>query len=625
MGARDIMWLIGGPQGGGINVAAETMAHACLADGIRVFADIEYHSNIIGEHSYYRIRCSDRDRNSLLDQIDIVVSLDDETLFGDIHQEFPTFYGHLRELSPAGAAVYDAKLQVDLVEIGRTDIKLYAVPYQDLLKEVLTEFGRESQLTRLKVMSNTIAVGASMAVIGGSIDRLTDVIRSQFTGRRAHLAEMNVRAVTLAHNYVRDNFPDDFDYKIAPLRRELENGARPVLLRAMHSAAMGKLKAGLGLQTYYPISPATDESNYLETNQREYDLAVLQAEDEVAAINMAVGAAHAGVRAGTSTSGPGFSLMAEGMGFASMTEAPGLVVHLWQRGGPSTGLPTRQEHADLKIALQPGHGEFPHIVVAPGDVQETFFDSYEAFNWADRYQMPVVVLVDKHLSTAHVTLDNLDQNLPPIDRGCLYSPDGHQDNGESPHDYLRYAPTETGVSPRSIPGQEGGIFWTTSDEHDPRGHISEGAANRISMMEKRMGKLDLAAGEIELGRKLALHGPEDADITLISWGSTKGAILDVMEAMAPEVSLNFLQIRLLRPFPAKEVSEVLGAANRVILVENNYEGQLGKLVAAETGIQIPVQILKYDGRSFSQNELSEALTVAFGREHGRVHVSHLLA
>ena len=265
------------------------------------------------------------------------------------------------------------------------------------------------------------------------------------------------------------------------------------------------------------------------------------------------------------------------------------------------------------------------MVVAPGDVQETFFDSYEAFNWADRYQMPVVVLVDKHLSTAHITLDDLDQDLPPIDRGPLYSTDGHQHNGGSPHDYLRYAHTETGVSPRSIPGQEGGIFWTTSDEHDPRGHITEGAANRIAMMEKRMGKLDLAAGEIELDHKLKLHGPENADFTLVSWGSTKGAILDVMEELAPEVSINFLQLRLLRPFPAKEVAEILGTANRVILVENNYEGQLGKLVAAEAGIKIPVQVLKYDGRAFSQNELSEALTIAFEREQGRVHVSHLLA
>ena len=625
MGARDIMWLIGGPQGGGINVAAETMARACLADGIRVFADIEYHSNIMGEHSYYRIRFSERDRHSLLDQIDIVVALDDETLFGDVHHEFPGFSGHLRELSPGGAAVYDAKDRVDPAEIDRTDIKLYPVPYQDLLKDVLTEFGRENLLTRLKVMSNTIAVGASMAVVGGSIDRLTDVIHSQFTGRRAHLAEMNVRALSAGFRYIQDNFADDFEYKITPLRRGLKNGTGPILMRAMQSAAMGKLKAGLGLQTYYPISPATDESNYLDSNQREFDLAVLQAEDEVAAINMAVGAAHAGIRAGTSTSGPGFSLMAEGLGFASITEAPGLVVHLWQRGGPSTGLPTRQEHADLKIALQPGHGEFPLMVVAPGDVQETFFDSYEAFNWADRYQMPVVVLVDKHLSTAHITLDDLDQDLPPIDRGPLYSTDGHQHNGGSPHDYLRYAHTETGVSPRSIPGQEGGIFWTTSDEHDPRGHITEGAANRIAMMEKRMGKLDLAAGEIELDLKLKLHGPENADFTLVSWGSTKGAILDVMEELAPEVSINFLQLRLLRPFPAKEVAEILGAANRVILVENNYEGQLGKLVAAETGIKIPVQVLKYDGRAFSQNELSEALTIAFEREQGRVHVSHLLA
>ncbi len=624
------MWLIGGPQGGGINVAAETFARACLRDGVRVFANIEYHSNIMGEHSYYRVRLSGDDRRSLLDKVDVLVALDDETLFGDLHAEFPGFYGHLKEMSKAGAVVYDAKTQIDPEKIGRPDLRLCPVPYQALLKTALAEFGREDQLSRLKVMANTIAVGASMALLDGSIDKLADVIRAQFTGRRANVAEMNVRAAAAGYQYVRDHFADGFQYKITPFRRKLKKGKGPLLIRAMHSAAMGKLKAGLAFQSYYPISPATDENVYLETHQRDYDLVVIQTEDEISAINMAVGAAHAGVRAATSTSGPGFSLMVEGIGFAAMTEAPGPVVHLWQRGGPSTGLPTRQEQADLSFALQPGHGELPHIVVAPGDVQETFEDSYEAFNWADRYQTPVIVLVDKYLSTAYATLDNLDQRLPPIDRGPRYSPNGHNANGKpadhpSLKDYLRYAATETGVSPRSIPGEEGGIFWTTSDEHDPRGHITEGAENRIRMMEKRMGKLEVAAREIKASRKLKLHGPADADVTLVGWGSTKGSILDAMVALAPKFSMNYLQVRLLRPFPSKEVAKILDKAKRVILVENNYEGQLGKLIAAETGIKIPTQIVKYDGRPFSQDELVEALNKALGRKSGRIQVSHLSA
>jgi 2-oxoglutarate ferredoxin oxidoreductase subunit alpha len=348
---------------------------------------------------------------------------------------------------------------------------------------------------------------------------------------------------------------------------------------------------------------------------------VVQTEDEISAINMAVGAAHAGVRASTSTSGPGLSLMVEGLGFAAMTEAPGPVVFLWQRGGPSTGLPTRQEQADLRFALQPSHGEFPHMVVAPGDVEEIVADSYEAFNWADRYQLPVVVLVDKTLASTYTTVDDLGlDRLPPIDRGARFAAD------DAGRDYLRYALTGTGVSPRATPGQEGGIFWSTTDEHDPRGHITEEAGNRVAMMEKRMRKLELAAREIPAGRKIAVHGPRDADLTMVGWGSTKGPVLDAMRVLAQEgVTANFLQVRLLRPFPAEEVAEVLGRARRAVLVENNYSGQLGNLIREQTGIDIPRRVLKYDGRPFSQEELLDGLRAALRGDGARVAVSHASA
>src|SRR5437764_4929060 len=239
-------------------------------------------------------------------------------------------------------------------------------------------------------------------------------------------------------------------------------GNRPMLVRGMHAAAFGKLKAGLSIQTYYPISPATDESVYLEGLQRNQNLLVVQAEDEIACIQMAVGAANAGARAATSTSGPGFALMVEGIGYAAITEVGGPVVFLWQRGGPSTGLPTRQDQGDLRFALHPAQGDFPHIVVAPGDLQEIFDDSFESFNWADRYQVPVVVLVDKYLSTQHATIDDLHMEALKIDRGPRFAGNGHQ-NGDAGDGYLRFQLTESGVSPRAFPGAEGGIFCSTSD------------------------------------------------------------------------------------------------------------------------------------------------------------------
>ena len=629
MSGQDLNWLIGGPQGSGINLSAETFAKACTRAGYRVFASIEYHSNIMGEHSYERVRISTEDRGSALDAVHVLVALDAETLVGPHHGEFPEHRGHLHELVPGGGAVYDAAIKLDVAQLERDDVRLYAVPFDELLRQTLREFGREDQAARLRVMTNTIAVGASLALMGFATDCFVEVIQEGFKGRRAALGEMNGRAVELGAEFMRQHFPEPFAFTLP----KVEPPARtPMLIRGMHAAAIAKLQAGLTFQAYYPISPATDENVYLESQQRNYDLLVVQTEDEISAINMAVGAAHVGARASTSTSGPGLALMVEGLGFAAMTEAPGPVLILWQRGGPSTGLPTRQEQADLRFALQPGQGEFPSIVIAPGDVPQTAEDCFEAFNWADRYQVPVIVLADKLLSSAFWTLDELSFAGWQIDRGPLAALpplQSNNGNGASPGkmaDYLRYAVVEGGVTPRALPGQEGGIFWSTTDEHDPRGHITENAQNRIDMMRKRMGKLDKAAAEIPTDRKVRLYGSPDAEYTLVGWGTTKGAILDAMAELAASGGprCNFLQVRLMRPFPVAEVQAALHG-KQAILVENNYTAQLGALIREQTGIDLPVKVLKYDGRPFSQEEMVEGLRQAFGQREGRVAVTHLSA
>jgi 2-oxoglutarate ferredoxin oxidoreductase subunit alpha len=623
---RDLTWLIGGPQGGGINVSADVFARYAARAGLQLFANIEYHSNIMGEHSYYRVRLSDQARHSLLDRVHVLVALDEETLVGEKHPEFTAHRGHLAELIPGGIAVYDSGTRFKPEESPRKDVTLIGVPYMELLRAALKDFGRENDANRLRVMTNTVAVGASIRAIGGDIAAFGDVIRADFKGPRAQLGEMNARAATLGYEYADRELGSKVPFDMRSLAAPLAAGAQPpMVMRGMHACALGKLKAGLHLQTYYPISPATDESVYLESLQRDQNLLVVQCEDEIASIQMAVGAANGGARASTSTSGPGFALMVEGLGYASMTEVGGPVVFLWQRGGPSTGLPTRQDQGDLRFTLHPAQGDFPHIVVAPADYQQIFDDSFEAFNWADRYHVPVVVLVDKYLSTQSLTIDELKMDNLVIDRGPRYQPNGHG-NGSSDHDYLRYAFTESGVSPRSFPGEPGGVFWSTSDEHDPRGHITEDAENRIRMMEKRMGKLELAAREIPAERKISIVGPADADVTLVGWGSVKGTVMDVIEVLADEgVRARFVQVRLMRPFPVKEVTEALTGEKRLILVENTYSGQLGGLIREMTGIEIPQQILKYDGRPFSEEELLEAVRQALGSQEQRVHVSHLSA
>ncbi len=396
-----------------------------------------------------------------------------------------------------------------------------------------------------------------------------------------------------------------FGHNAFPFRLQKQAlGEKRMMIRGVQAVAIGKVKAGCGFQTYYPITPATDESEYLESHQEDYNMIVVQAEDEISAINMATGAAHAGLRSSTSTSGPGFSLMAEGLGWSGITEAPGPVVVLWQRAGPATGMPTRTEQADLRFALHAAHGEFPRMIIAPGDVVECFYDTFDAFNYADRYQVPVILLTDKFLASTYKDIPFLNTEGMKVDRGDLLQ---EADLAKNP-DYKRYRWTDLGISPRTRPGMKGGIFWTTGDEHDEYGHITEAADLRVRMMTKRMRKIELASQVIPDSKKATLHGPRSAPITLVGWGSTKGAILDGMEELkANGIEANFLQIRYVNPFPTELVQRTLSDSIRKIAVENNYSAQMAGLIRETTGIAVDNKVVKFDGRPFSQNEIYEGV------------------
>ena len=622
-----LTWMIGGPQGSGINASAEVFAKACSRAGLRVYANIEYHSNIMGKHSFYRVRVDDEDIRSYRDTADILVALDDETLTGDgHHRRWPTHFGHLHEINEGGGVIYDSEIEFQPKDSGRADLRFYPVPFMEIIKKALEEVGKGEQARRYEVMKNTVGLGASLALCDYPFDLVAEVIRSQFKGKRSEVGELNVRAARLAFEHVKQHdSAKDFPYTLKP-------GAEPkarILAKGYEIAAIAKLKAGCSFQTYYPISPATDESVFLERHQRDYNLLVVQCEDEISSINMAVGAAHMGVRAATATSGPGFALMVEGIGFASITEAPGPVLVLYQRGGPSTGMPTRQEQGDLQFALHPAQGDFPHIVTAPGDLRESYQDIFSAFNWAERYQMPIIVLSDKKLASVYTTIDKLELKYDKIDRGERFtgsewtaldakgpndSANGHNGNGKAADvkEYLRYALTQDGISPRSRPGIPGGRFWVTSDEHDPDGHITEGVEMRMAMMHKRMGKLALVQKAIPQDQQYALHGPADAELTVVAWGSTKGTILDAIRVLeAQGKKINFLQCRLMKPFPAEAVGNILRKAKHIVSMEENYSGQLASLVTEHTGILIKDRINKYDGRPFSEDEVVRALANAY--------------
>jgi 2-oxoglutarate ferredoxin oxidoreductase subunit alpha len=403
-----------------------------------------------------------------------------------------------------------------------------------------------------------------------------------------------------------------------------------MFLRGSSTIGIAKILSGCRLQTYYPITPASDESEYLEAHENidvdgpltteakamQNSITVVQTEDEIAAITMAVGGALTGVRSSTSTSGPGFSLMAEGIGWAGMNEVP-VVVTLYQRGGPSTGLPTRHEQGDLRFALHTGHGDFPRIVLDSGDLEEAFYDTAKAFNYAERYQVPVIHIVDKAMANSDQTYPVFDPGLVKIERGELIR-DGIQADENA--EFLRFRQTESGISPRPAIGTKGGIYWNTGDEHDEKGHISEDPTNRDMMMEKRMKKLVAAAREIPLDEKVNFHGPRDAQITLVSWGSTKGAILDAMEALEDEgTTVNFLQLRLIQPFPTEYVKEILSNSKKIVDVEMNYTGQLGGVIREMTCVPVDQYVLKYNGRPMSQEEVYDAVKqIAHGTAPSRL-------
>jgi len=545
----------------------------------------------------------------------VLIALDKETLFGDVHKEYPTHNGHRNEVSPGGAIIYDAALRLKPEEIGRPDVSLYPIPYMDVLLSALKETGHDKELSKYQVMANTVAFGSSVALIDYDFDQVAEAIKEGFSGRKAALGELNVKAARHGYDYVRKTFQDSFPYKLHTVASQ----EKRMLIRAVQAVGIAKFRAGCAVQTYYPITPATDESEYLENHQKEYNMVIVQTEDEISAVLMATGAAHAGVRASTSTSGPGFSLMAEGLGWAGHTEAPGPVVILYQRTGPSTGLPTRTEQGDLQFVLHAGHGEFPRMAIAPGDVTECFYDTFDAFNYAERFQMPVIVIADKFLASSYRTVPIFHTDDLKVDRGQILS---EADLASKPV-FKRYEFTPLGVSPRVVPGTKGGIFHTTGDEHDELGHITENSENRIKMMQKRMRKLQLAAESIPDNKKVNFFGPEKADVTLVGWGSTKGSILDGMQDLEGDgIRCNYLQVRYMSPFPTRPVLKYLSGAKRKVLVENNYSGQLGALIREHTGIAIEQKVLKYNGRPFSQNEVYDGVKDAIKNDLKEVVMAH---
>jgi 2-oxoglutarate ferredoxin oxidoreductase subunit alpha len=345
-----------------------------------------------------------------------------------------------------------------------------------------------------------------------------------------------------------------------------------------------------------------------QNNGEEGSVLVVQTEDEIAAVTMAIGGALTGVRSATATSGPGFSLMVEALGWAGINEVP-LVISLYQRAGPATGLPTRHEQGDLLFAVHAGHGEFPRIVFSSGDIEESFYDTIKVFNFAEKYQMPVIHLLDKAIANSVTTCRNFDQHRIKVDRGQIV--DKVSMAGEKlDRKYLRFKLGKNPISPRAVLGTQNGIFWNTGDEHTEEGHITEDPYNRINMMDKRMNKLDIALEEIPNEDKaIAFGNNEDQDVlSVLSWGSTKGSILDALNQLNREgEKMRFIQLRLLHPFPASLLETLIRGSKILVDIEMNYSAQLASMIEQRLKRKIDYTVVKYNGRPMSSSEIYNAL------------------
>ncbi len=615
----DLTWVIGGPQGGGVETAANIFAGACAASGLKIFGKREYYSNIKGEHSYFGVRVSDKVIRSNVNGVTMLAAFDAETIFrhaDDVFndgaivyesdlapikvEEVPTLDGPFKERLLKYLALKNMPLTIQgaLDAVKEKGVQLYPVPFKTILSNLADET-QNPKLRGMFRMLNVLAVSVSFGLLGLPPETLLKSVESIFSKKPA-IAEMNKHAANYAYNFATAKYPK-YKHQLSPLPKEPDT----ILLQGFQSTGLGKIASGCRFQSYYPITPASDESVFLESNEtfevennRPGSAMVVQTEDEISAIGMTIGAALTGTRAATSTSGPGFSLMAEALGWAGINEVP-IVVTLYQRSGPSTGLPTRHGQDDLQFAIHAGHGDFPRIVYASGDMEEGFYDTAKCFNYAETFQLPVIHMMDKFIASTVATVKRFDPTKITIERGKLLEKIDTQD-------YKRFAPSQDNVSPRSRLGLENGIFWNTGDESDEHGHISEDPENRVYKMDKRASKIELAIKTIPKEDQATNYGV--SEYCIVSWGSTKGPILDAIEMLKKEeLSVGFIQIKLLQPFPTDYIKSLLKGAKTIIDIEANHSAQLGSLLNEHLDRKVDYYIVKYSGRPMTCTEIYDSL------------------
>lgn len=554
---------MGGPAGFGIKSVGLTFSKIATRSGYWTYDYSEYPSLIRGGHNVVQVTIGDEPVHFTTKHTNFLIALNQETV--DLHKH---------EFVAGSGVLFD----------GMSGIKPDSLENVDRFDVPLVQLARDAGGS--DVMRNTVAMGASLAMLGGDMEIFKQLIAEEFGDKKQDIIEANHKAAQAGYDYAKEHYGDKIK-QILPKKEVIEE---KVVFTANEAAAMGAIAAGMGFAAIYPMTPTSNILHTLAPQQEKYGFVYKQPEDEISAIVMALGAANTGVRSMVATSGGGFALMSEAYGMAGITETP-IVIFEGMRGGPATGLPTWTEQGDLRFVLHAHQSDFPRIVLAAGDTQETFELTLKAFNLAEKYQTPVLILLDKIICE-----DN--QSYKPFD----YS--GYSVNrGKYVHDFdsnfKRYSLSDDGISPRSRLGS-GNYFITNADEHDEYGFANEESDNRNEQMRKRMKKLATCATEDM--EAPVLYGPDDADITLVSWGSNKGAILEALKDLP---NTNYLHITWMNPFPAEAVRERLSKAKYLINIEQNYTAQMGGLIREKTGIEILDNLLRYDGRPIYPEEIIE--------------------
>ncbi len=603
--ADKITMVLGGAQGSGLETTIQILSTAFAHSGHGFLADREYFSNIKGRHSYVHAEVSSETIPRSLDsKIDLLGCMDAETLFT-----------HFDDIEEGGYLIYDAstkektqdkiksiedslrgRLKDRFEELGvegtvssmvryleeEKDIDVVELDHPEILEDLQEEHDLSSSQASRYVSS--ILIGAVSGLMGTEKEALEKGLERKF-GEKEKIIEQNRSLVEKVSEMVEKEYGSPLELDESKIKED-----ESMMVNGNEITGMGKIVGGMRFQSYYPITPAADESFFIEQHNdgENSDVLVFQTEDEIAAITSCIGAALTGTRSATATSGPGFALMVEGLGWAGMNEVP-IVITYYQRGGPSTGQPTRGSQDDLMNALYSSHGNFPRIVLASGDHEEAFEDAVKAFNLAEKYQTPVIHLLDKFLANFVKTIPVPNVEDVEIERGKLFDEEDHKRFEDGP------------VSKRAFLGEE--VMWYTGSEHDEKGNVSEDPENRRDMHKKRMEKLKIA--DEEMDKRAIYHGSEDAEYLMVGWGSVKGTALDAIDELDTEIG--YLHVRTFSPFPSEEILDHLEERKKIIAVEHSYSPRISEVIRLNTGHHIEDEIVKFTGRPIYKDELIDSL------------------